>query len=240
MPSSRARRERHALAGLLITAILVGGVAVTVLNSRTGRIEQQARTQAKQGRGLVKASCVLVRAIEQSAETQRRTAQTARELLDKTPKSDPERPARIKARKDALKQGRELQALARDMRKGINCPTLSKDEGGDDNTAQRSNDGSGEGAEAPKGDTNSPKKPKPSPSPSPDTTPSPTPSPAPTPAPAPAGASGSSAESAGGSPTSTGSGVTTPSIGVQAPGLTVTVAIPGLCLELFRVVSCGR
>lgn len=115
MTSTRARTERKVLAIAVVAVIVVGGVVAAVLNNGINRVD-------KQGKGLVKASCVLVRVIEQGAATQRRSADTGTALLEKMARDDPERATRIKARDGALKQERQLNGLAAEMRAGIACP----------------------------------------------------------------------------------------------------------------------
>lgn len=114
-PTVRARRERKFLAIAMVVVTIVGGVVAGVIWHNVDRVDTTSK-------GLVKASCVLVRVIEQGAQTQARSANTGKELLAKLPSDSPERPARVKARQAALKQEQQLLKLAAEMRSGITCP----------------------------------------------------------------------------------------------------------------------
>lgn len=171
MPTPRARHERQALAVVLLAVIIVGGVVAALLVSKTARIE-------KQGKGLVKTSCVLVRTIDQGAETQRRTAANALSAL-----RDPRTvwSARLRARRSrraAIEQERQLRALARDMREGITCPPLSNAE---KNGERRQGDRRDSSVARRPEPTGPPERPSPRPPKSPTPAPSPSPrSPGPT------------------------------------------------------------
>lgn len=72
--------------------------------------------------GAARASCVLVKVIEESADTAVHSADTQRKIIEKLPKRDPTLPTRRKQEMTVRKQVQSLNGLARDMRENVDCP----------------------------------------------------------------------------------------------------------------------
>lgn len=73
-------------------------------------------------RGSRQVACLFVRLVDQGVAAQQRSVATGDAILEKLPKNDPTRAARVKARDGAQAQLEKAVAIAVEARRYIDCP----------------------------------------------------------------------------------------------------------------------